>query len=172
MKKSSGSIPADGPEVASAGGSGDPPFQILTFLLVDRVFGFRLNSISEILPIVAITQVPGSTAWMPGVINLRGEALPVMELRQRLGLPPRELDPHAVIIVAEPSARAPVGFIADRVLDTMSLSGDSLSPVDDLSGDEHPVDALARADERVIAILDVDRLVADSPDLTLPELLE
>lgn len=168
----SGAAVEGGVENASVRGSVEGAVQVVTFRLVERVLGFPLMSILEILPMVAITNVPESTVWLPGVINLRGRTLPVMDLRQRLGLPPRGLDPHAAIIVAEPQARDPVGFIVDRVPEIVTLPQESLSPVDPLSGDEHPVDALARYGERVIAILSVDRLVSGVPDLHLPEGVE
>lgn len=144
---------------------------LVVFRLAERELGFPLTSVSSILPMVAVTPIPESTPWLPGVINLHGSALPVMELRRRLGLPPREPDPDpdAAIIVMESPERAPLGVIVDHVLRVVTLSPDEISPVDPLSGDDHIVEALGREGTSLLPILSVARLMSETADLHLPE---
>lgn len=154
---------------AARRGSDDASTVVVLFRLAKRYLAFPLEIVSEILPIVAITEIPDAPAWVPGAINLRGRALAVVDLRERFGLPRREVDPHARIIVAAPRDRDQVGFIVDQVLEVLTLPKEAMDPVDAIGGDEQPVDALARHEDHLIVILDVDRLVAAVSDLTLPE---
>lgn len=147
---------------------GEPDLQLILFRLIDREFAFPLRTVSEILPMVAVTAVTGSPGWLPGMINLRGRSLPVIDLRQRLSLPSAGLDLHAAIIVTDPPARDPVGFLVDRVLDVITLPAGSVDPVDTLGGEQHPVSALARVDDQMVLILDVARLTTSPSDLSLP----
>lgn len=147
----------------------DALVQVVCFELADRSFGFELADVSEILPIVAITPVPGAPPWLPGVIDLRGHTLPVIDLRTRLALPAARISLDASIIVADPGTGERVGFIVDHVLDITRTPASSIDPADTFGGGDHPVHAVARATDRVILILDVNRLAADPRALVLPD---
>lgn len=144
-------------------------FQIVVFMLAERDFALRLADVVEILPMVALTAVPESSPWLPGVINLRGQTLPVIDLRKRLGLPTRDVDPSANIIIANPGKGEGVGLIVDRVLDVVSVTDTAFDPVGAMGGSEHPVRGVVRNLDRMIVVLDLDRVASGSPDLVLPE---
>lgn len=118
---------------------------------------------------VAITEVPESPQWLAGVINLRGRTVPVIDLRTRLGMARRAPDLDTAIVVAEAASRGPVGFIADEVIDVLTLPAASVDPVDELAGEAHPVSAVARNEERLVVILDPKRLAGGALDLELPQ---
>ena len=147
----------------------DTLVQVVCFELADRSFGFSLPDVSEILPIVALTPVPGAPPWLPGVIDLRGHTLPVIDLRTRLALPAAELNLDAAIIVAATRTGEPIGFIVDRVLDIARIPSGSIDPADTFGGTDHPVQAVSRTAGRVTLILDVNRLAADLRSLALPD---
>lgn len=151
--------------------TGEDLAQVVLFRLEDREFGFPLSVVAEVLPMVAITPVTGAPEWLPGAINLRGQTLPVADLRRRIGLPSLGADIHAAIVVTKPQGGDPIGFIVDRVLEVAEIPGDAVDAVGPWGGEEHPVEAFVRIGERMILILDVERLTTERRDLSLPEAL-
>jgi purine-binding chemotaxis protein CheW len=149
-------------------GSDRSASQVVVFGLQDRQYAFAIATVTEILRMVAITEVPESPEWLTGVINLRGRTVPVIDLRTRLGLSRRAPRRDTAILVVECAAR-PVGFIADEVVEIVALPTASVDSVDELAGETHPVSAVARQEERLIVILDPDRLADGALDLDLPE---
>lgn len=92
---------------------------------------------------------------MKGVINLRGTVLPVMDLANRLGLPPRTQSDRAVIIVVK-HEESMTGLLVDAVSDIVALTSDDLQPPPDGSaGGGGVVSALTLIDDRMIRVLDL-----------------
>lgn len=146
--------------------------QIVAFTLAERDFALPLAEVVEILPMVALTAVPESSPRLSGLINLRGQTLPVIDLRKRLGLPARDVDPSAAIIIANPGKGERVGLIVDSVLDVVSVTATAFDPVGAMGGTEHAVRGVVRNLDRMIVVLDLDRVASGPPDLALPESLE
>jgi purine-binding chemotaxis protein CheW len=141
---------------------------LVVFELDDREFGLPIEDIAEIVPMVLVTPVPEVPPWVVGVINLRGRVIPIADLRTRLGLPPREPELNTPILVAEQGTRK-LGLIADAVRDVISLPDDALEPPTEVgaadTGQLDAVSALARADDRLIVVLDLARVTADAAPL-------
>ncbi|MHB8158391.1 MAG: chemotaxis protein CheW, partial [Desulfocucumaceae bacterium] len=75
--------------------------QLVVFNLHDQVYGVDIASVIEIIRIEAITKVPGSPAFIEGIINLRGKVIPVMDLCTRFSLPPSEVTDSTRVIIVE-----------------------------------------------------------------------
>jgi purine-binding chemotaxis protein CheW len=133
--------------------------QLLVFRLQAREYALPIELVSEVLRMVAITPVPDAPAWLPGVINLRGRVVLVMDLRARLGLPPLTPSLNTPIIVAEADGRM-VGLLADAVIEVLTLPDEAIEPPAALAGSAHPISAIARAGDRLILIFDLSRLSA------------
>lgn len=88
--------------------------QFGTFYLEGQLFGVDILRMREILLPQAMTQVPRATREMEGVINLRGQVIPVISLRQRLGIPRRPFDKRTRIINMEIDGMV-VGFLVDAI---------------------------------------------------------
>src|SRR5205809_736795 len=125
--------------------------------LENRTYALPVASVVEVLRMVAVTPLPEAPAWIAGVLNLRGQGVVVMDLRQRLGLPARgpNLDAHIVVIEANGE---PLGLIADEVLEVLALPSDALKPADRLPGASQLFAALAQSGERLIPVFDLERL--------------
>jgi purine-binding chemotaxis protein CheW len=142
---------------------------MVVFELDGREFALPLREVAEILRMVAITPVPEVPRWVVGVINLRGRVIPVIDLRRRLGFEPREPGLNTPILVVEQEARK-LGLIADAVRDVLALPNDALEPpdgadADDDAGNADAVSAIARIGERLVVVLDLDRVTADAAHL-------
>ena len=78
---------ADAPAPESA-----PLLQLVTFRLGEEEYAFDILAVREINRMMEITRVPRSPDFIEGVVNLRGNVIPIIDIRKRFGLPPREAD--------------------------------------------------------------------------------
>jgi len=129
---------------------------LLSFAMGSEVYGVDILTVQEIRQWEGATPLPRTPAHLRGVINLRGEVVPVLDLRDRLGLPvPAEGRP--VVIVFRLHEKR-VGAIVDAVLDVHPLE-DGLQPP---PAGARFVAGLATLDDRLVIVLDTQRLLEDS----------
>ncbi len=98
--------------------------QYITFRLGTEVFAVPVANVREVLDLTPITRVPTAPRCMRGVVNVRGSAIPVLDLRQRFGLPPAAETVDTRILVLELALEdelAVVGGIADSVHEVIEL---------------------------------------------------
>jgi purine-binding chemotaxis protein CheW len=146
--------------------------QYLTFLLGEAVYGLDIGTVREVLELLPITTIPKSAEHMLGVINLRGHAVPVVDLRATLGMAagPRTVDTCIVIFEALIRGETVVGgAVVDGVREVFELDEEKIEPPPRMGpGGEGYVMGMGRQDDRFIMILDIDRLVSDK-DLVIPD---
>ena len=99
--------------------------QYLTFFLADEEYAISVQRVKEIIEYIAITKVPKVPEWIRGVINLRGNVVPVVDLAVRFGLAERPVTKTTCIVVVEmeqDSERTVMGVVADAVNQVIELS--------------------------------------------------
>jgi purine-binding chemotaxis protein CheW len=79
---------------------------ILTFELDSRRHGFRADHVVQVVQMVEISPLPGAPAVIEGIVNVRGTIVPVFDLRARLGLPARAIDPAQHLVILSTGARS------------------------------------------------------------------
>src|SRR6185437_476466 len=105
--------------------------QYITFKLGDELFAIDVARVREVLEVSTITKVPTAPACMRGVVNVRGQATPVVDLRLRFGLPQATDTVHTRIIVMElelDGEATVLGGIADSVHEVIELEPGSINP--------------------------------------------
>lgn len=105
--------------------------QYITFRLGGEVFAVNVANVREVLDMTPITKVPTAPRFMRGVVNVRGSAIPVLDLRQRFGLSPVEETVNTRILVLELEVGgevAVVGGIADSVHEVIELEPAQIVP--------------------------------------------
>jgi purine-binding chemotaxis protein CheW len=146
--------------------------QWVVFRLAEHEYALRLESVSEVLRMVAITPLPESPPWLAGVINLRGRVIAVTDLRLRLGLPAPAPGLNTPIIVVEAAGRQ-MGLIADSVVEVLTNAAEAADLPFSMPGTGPARLALAtlRAGDRLITVLDLgslsvagERLIAAGAD--------
>lgn len=111
----------------------------LTFDVGGECYGLLLTDVRETIKLPQITEVPRSPTYLKGLISLRGTMVPIVDLRHRLSLSAPELTRHSRIVICEHEA-ALVGFVVDRVLKVVDVSGgDIQAPPATLSPEEQEV---------------------------------
>lgn len=104
--------------------------QYITIKLIEEKFGIEIKYIHNIIVMQGITRVPKSQSFFKGVINLRGEIIPVMNLRIKFGMEEGELGKLARIIILKPDPQAaPVGIIVDEVKEVITLSDSEIEKI-------------------------------------------
>lgn len=103
----------------------------LSFGLGKEVFSIGVEKVIEILEVPKITNVPRSPDYMAGVINLRGNVLPLVDTRIKFGLQPIQFDENTCIIVMEIKVDGEiinVGALVDSVLEVMEVDANNIQP--------------------------------------------
>jgi len=99
--------------------------QYLTFFLADEEYAINIQRVKEIIEYTTVTKVPKVPEWIRGVINLRGNVVPVVDLTVRFGLKERPVSKTTCIVIVEieqDSERAVMGVIADAVNQVIDLA--------------------------------------------------
>jgi len=115
--------------------------------------GLNLDSVVDVLPAVATLPLPGSPDIVHGVIDLHGELVPVLDLRSRLGLPPRAPHPHDHVVVCLLGERR-VGVWVDRAEGITVVQPHDMARADELVAAEF-LAGVARLDDGLLLVYDV-----------------
>jgi purine-binding chemotaxis protein CheW len=153
--------PARAGEAGAAAGGG----QFLTFQLADEEYGVEILRVQEIKGYSRVTPVPNAPPEVKGVMNLRGTVVPIIDLRTRFGLAAAEYTRFTVIIVVTVGPRV-VGLVVDAVSDVLDAAPADLVPTPDLGAgaDTSFMTGMARAGDRLVTLLNIDRLVGATAD--------
>ena len=149
--------------------------QVLCFALAGEAYALPILKVREIQAQATITRIPKAPAYMPGVINLRGAIVPILELRQRfaLGAAPDDLRP--VIVIVEAMKRT-LGIRVDSVSDVLDLDPAAIRPAPDLGVqsalNREFISGLANlpgatGSDTMLILLDLDRLLSDGELMAL-----
>ncbi len=141
--------------------------QFLTFVCDGEEYGIDILRVQEIKGWDGATRVPQAPAHVLGVMNLRGVIVPVVDLRTRFGLARREFDASTVVIVVRvqgAKSERTAGIVVDAVSEVYSFSQDSIKPPPGVGGriDSACINGLAMEGEKMVMLLDIDRLISTS----------
>lgn len=131
---------------------------VLTAEVGGQRVGFPLVSVHEVLPAMETTGLANAPEVIRGVVNLRGEPLPVLDLRARLGLPTRPADPDDHVLVCQLRGRR-VGVWVDRALDVDASPGQALVPLPEDAPSRHAAGAVLLEDG-LLLVVDVDSFLS------------
>lgn len=158
-------IPSGPPPGAVA--NSDEPLQIVSFRVGNEEFGLDILRVQEIIRHQHLTRVPNSPDFVDGVINLRGQVIPVIALRKRFGLEESARDNQSRIVVLEVQNMV-LGFIVDSVPEVLRIAPSAVVvPPNFGKADREYVSGVAKLDDRLLILLDVDRILT-SPGSATP----
>ena len=135
--------------------------QIVVFGLANEKYGVDIDSVESIVNLLPITAVPDAPDFVEGVTNLRGEVLPVIDLRKRFGLPLTEETRDTRIVVAEVDG-SKVGMKVDELSEVLRVEESAIEPPSPVVA---PVDSdfivgIAKAEARLIILLNLGELLS------------
>lgn len=142
---------------------GNSTITALTFTLNNEIFALDIKSVKEVLEYIKITKVPRTPDYMLGVINLRGNVAPVVDLKMKFGMPPSEKTVDTCIIIVEvdiDGAKTTVGILADSVKEVVEFDTNSIedAPTIGLNLNIDFIQGMAKKDSEFVIILDIDKV--------------
>jgi purine-binding chemotaxis protein CheW len=141
----------------------DAVTQFLTFKLDQELFAMEVSKVREVLEFNKITKVPRTPSYMRGVINLRGNVVPVVDLRLKLGLEPTQVTVDTCVVISEIAVDGEctvLGTLVDSVQEVINLEASHVAPPPRLGKqvDSTAIRAMGKRDDQFIMILDLDRI--------------
>lgn len=152
--------------------------QLVVFTLSNEDYGVDIAAVEGIIKMQAITAVPHAPSFVEGITNLRGEVLPVIDLRKRFGLAQADTTKETRIVHVEIDGTR-VGMVVDAVTEVMSVSDEDIEPPSPLittaggdaaglaAGRNVFITGIAKVDERLIILLDLAQVFSTEEQVEL-----
>ena len=137
--------------------------QYIVIQMGNEQYGVDIRYIDNIVRMQHITRVPKVAAYLKGVINLRGEVIPVMSLRLKMGLPEDEPTKATRIIILNLEQHGTIGIIVDEVKEVITLGTDQIEKVTYDAKEEKGnfVSSVGKNGEELISILDLNAVALE-----------
>ncbi len=137
--------------------------QYLTFGLGEEVFALETGSVREVIELVPVTRIPKTPPFMRGVINLRGHAVPVVDLRIKFDMPQVKDTVNTCIIIVDVEVEGEscyMGAIVDSVREVFEMSSDQINPPPRMGTSIRAdfIKGMGKQDEEFIMILDIAKV--------------
>ena len=134
--------------------------QYIVVKLDNEQYGIDITFIDNIVRLQQITRVPKAQYFFEGVINLRGEIIPVMNLRNKFDLEPKEYTNSTRIIIIKPENNAKIGVLVDEVREVVTLEEDAIEKVD---YDEQGMNLIGvgKYNDTLISLLNIQGLIQE-----------
>ncbi len=133
--------------------------RFLTFALDTETFGLPIAFVEEIVGMQKISDVPEAPAYMKGIINLRGQIIPVIDMRLRLKKAPVPYDDRTCIVIVE-LGDVKAGLIVDHVSEVVHIpEGETVPPPDIRTGfQSRYISGIGKMADKVVLLLDCEKL--------------
>jgi purine-binding chemotaxis protein CheW len=156
---------------ASAANSVIDEEQLVTFTIKNEEYGLRIMQVQEINRLSSITDVPRAPQFIDGLTNLRGNVIPVVNVRSLFGLEKAEVDDRTRIIIVDIGGNK-TGLRVDEVKEVLRLSRSSIEETPTIvtsTGANHYMDGICKIDngKRMVVLLNVDKILNDNELKTL-----
>lgn len=134
--------------------------KFLTFSLGEEFFGIDIMYVTEIVGIQPITEVPEMPSFIRGIINLRGQIIPVMDARLKFKKEPKDYNDRTCVVVIQVGDLS-IGIIVDAVSEVVTIPEENIVPPPKLntSGRKY-IKAVGKTDHQVTLILDCEKLLS------------
>lgn len=137
--------------------------QYIVISIGDEQYGICIDYVDNIVRMQRITRVPKAQDYYVGVINLRGEVVPVMSLRRRFDLEPDEYSGSTRIIILKLEDQSLVGIIVDEVKEVVLLSTDQIENPQFKLDEKNAtyLSGIGKAESSLISLLNIENVVGD-----------
>ena len=137
----------------------------LTFLLADKLYAFSILKVKEIIEYGRVTPIPTMPGFVCGAINIRGRAVPVLDLLRRLEGSSSEIGKRSCIVIVElvhSDGNISIGIIVDSVNRVMDFTANEIEPAPTFGGAIHTdfIEGMGKSDEDFIIILNIDSILS------------
>jgi purine-binding chemotaxis protein CheW len=146
--------------------------QMVAFKLETEEFAVDIHQVREVLKMAAVTPLPQSATFIEGVINLRGEIIPVVDLRKRFELSGWERNDQTRIIIVE-IKDSYVGLIVDSVTEVLRFSSANIQPPPSkVAGTRTDlIKGVGKIGERLLIILNLEKILTSEEKIALDDII-
>lgn len=150
----------------------DKEGKYLTFALGSEEYGLEIMKVREIIGYVEVTAVPQTPEYVMGVINLRGQVIPVVDLRAKFGMEAAERTDATCIIVVEinqDNLYISTGIVVDRVSEVLDIAGENIEDAPEFGSDVDTnfILGMGKIGDCVKILLDIDKVLSSDDIDTL-----
>ncbi|MBF4691750.1 chemotaxis protein CheW [Fusibacter ferrireducens] len=134
--------------------------EFVTFKLNQEYYGIDINNVENIEKVLPITRVPYSSPYVKGVVNLRGIIVPVVDLRIRFGLPPKEATDESRIIIINLDEMK-IGMLVDSSSEVLQISEDDIDAAPNVKKDidNEFIKNIGKKNERIIMLINLFKVL-------------
>lgn len=134
--------------------------QFIVIRLGEEQYGITIRNIENIVRMQHITRVPKMPVYLTGVINLRGEVIPVLSLRLKMGLAKDEFTKTTRIIVVRLEQEGNVGFLVDEVREVVTLATTDIEKLSYNASDDKMslINAVGKHNDELISLVDLNMI--------------
>jgi purine-binding chemotaxis protein CheW len=149
-------LPDEGLERKKAAGG-----KFLTFFLAGEEYGIEILSVHEIIGMLPTTSVPGTPAYICGIVNLRGKIIPIVNLRLKFGMESKAPTSETCIIVVNVQ-EVEVGIVVDRVSEVINIAAGDIEPAPSFGKDVNTdyILGIGKSSSKVKILLNIDRVLS------------
>jgi len=140
--------------------------QYLTFLVADKTYAVGILEVNEIIEVSEMTDVPMMPDFIRGVINLRGQVVPVIDLASRMRRGTTAISKRSCIVLVRirrtDGEKQPVGMLVDSVNEIVEINQDHMQPAPNMGNgiDTRFIEAMGRVDDHFIILLAIDHILS------------
>jgi purine-binding chemotaxis protein CheW len=140
--------------------------QFVAFRVGTQQFAIEIHSISEVISNCPITPIPGAPKFVEGMVDLRGQLIPVIDLRTRFGIPQTNTMQTRILILR--SNQQKLGLIVDSAEQVYTIPEENIKPPPE--GADFVL-AVAKHENELFIILDLERLLSNNEQLNLEKIV-
>ena len=144
--------------------------QYVSFVLHGEEYGVPILCVQEIIRYETLTRVPQSPDYVDGVLNLRGQVIPVVNLRKKFELPARDRDKSTRIIVVEVMGRV-MGMVVDEVSEVLQVDTEDIAPPPPMGTHLRTdyISGMAKINETLVILLEIDKILTTEESVVLDQ---
>ncbi len=133
--------------------------QFISFSVEEEEYGLELLRVKEVIRVREITWLPKAPSFVKGIINLRGDVIPIIDLRDRFGLESHDTTTQTRVIVVEIEGRL-TGLVVDSASQVVRIPADQIDPPPPVPGglSQEFMTGVAKIDDRLVVLLDPDSI--------------
>jgi purine-binding chemotaxis protein CheW len=145
--------------------------QIVVFTLDDQTYAFPLSTVMKVIHAIEIRRLPGSPEIITGIINIKGQIIPVADIRKRFGLANRETELNDRIIIINTGSRE-IAMLVDSVTGIIDLKPIQMTETGEKLFFAENVNGVAKIGDDLVLIYDPDRFLGLEEEKELDHALE
>jgi purine-binding chemotaxis protein CheW len=142
--------------------------QCISFAVGEEEYGLELLRVKEVIRVREITALPRAPSFVKGIINLRGDVIPIFDLRERFGLPPRGQTATTRVIVVEVDGRL-TGMVVDSASQVVRIPADQIDPPPPVLGglSQEFITGVGKLGDELVILLNPDAILTADEKMAL-----